>query len=66
MCDRKVVTRHVDGKPQGSFAKYVLVAKEGHVGGILSVDKQVIRSHSKVATTNSHADEAPHSKVCIL
>ncbi len=39
MCDKKVVARHVDDRPQGSFINYVLVAKEGHVGGILGVDK---------------------------
>jgi hypothetical protein len=47
---------HVDDRPQGSFVDYVLVAKAGHVGGILGVDKQVVRSRSTVATTNNHAD----------
>jgi hypothetical protein len=28
MCDGKVVARHVDDKPQGSFVNYVLVAKD--------------------------------------
>ncbi len=32
-----------------------LVAKEGHVGGILEVDKQVVKSRS-TSTTNNHAD----------
>jgi hypothetical protein len=66
MCDGKVVARHVDDKPQGSFVNYVLVAKEGHVGGILGVDKQVVGSRSIAGTTNNCADQAPHSKVCTL
>ncbi len=56
MCDKKVVARHVDDRPQGFFVNYVLVAKEGHVGGILGVDKQVVGSRSIVGTTNSYAD----------
>jgi len=56
MCDKKMVARHVDDRPQGSFVNYVLVAKEGHMVGILRVDKQVVGSHSIVATTKSRAD----------
>ncbi len=56
LCDKKMLVGHVDDRPQGSFVDYVLVAKAGHVGGILGVDKQVVRSRSTVATTNNHAD----------
>ncbi len=66
MCDKKMVVRRVDDRPQGSFVNYVLVAKQGHVGGILGVDKQVVKSHSTTVTTNIRADQAPHSKVCTL
>jgi len=33
-----------------------LVAKEGHVGGILGVDKQVVKSRSITTTTNNRDD----------
>jgi hypothetical protein len=56
MCDGKMVARHVDDRPHGSFVNYVLVAKEGHVGGVLGVDKQVVGSRSIAATTNNHVD----------
>jgi hypothetical protein len=56
MCEGKMVAIHVDDRPQGSFVNYVLVAKEGHVGGILRVDKQVGGSRSIAATTNNHVD----------
>jgi hypothetical protein len=56
MCDKKVVARHVDDRPKGSFVNYVLVAKEGHVGDILGVDKQVVGRRSTTTTTNIRVD----------
>ncbi len=66
MCDEKMEARHVDDEPQCSFVNYMFVAKEGHMGGMLEVDKQVVRSPSTIATTNSRVNQAPHSKVFTL
>jgi hypothetical protein len=41
------------------FVNYVLVVEEGHMGGMLGVDKQVIRSHSTFTATNTHANQVP-------
>jgi hypothetical protein len=56
MCDEKMEARHVDDEPQCSFVNYMFVAKEGHMGGMLEVDKQVVRSPSTIATTNSRVN----------
>jgi hypothetical protein len=66
MCDGKVVAKHVDDRIKVFFVNYVLVAKEGHVGGILGVDKQVVGNRSTTVAINNCVDHAPHSKVCTV
>jgi hypothetical protein len=55
----KGVVGHVDDKPYGLFVNYVLVVEEGHVGGMLGVDKQVVRSRSTIVATNTRANQVP-------